>query len=187
MAKVFKMRTVKGLAQSTLDNLRDRRKEMKLKLSKTSISLLNTFLRQPYLINVAMQQSGLVTQQGAPKHYQAPSTDVALKVLSIKKNWLEKKVMVSKSETEFAWSEETKEYPLAKAYVKILQEVVAYYAPIGMLVDWTEHYMGLKLALDGKDMADELEDTGDLLGADGSPEEPSAPATAKPDEAAAAN
>ena len=181
MGKVLKMR---GIAQSTLDNLKDRRKEMKLKLSKSSIYLLNVFLRQPYSINPSMQQAGLTTPQGAPKHYQAPTHDAAVKLLSIRKNWLEKKVMTSKSATEFTWAEETKEYPLAKAYVKILQDVVAYYAPVGMLVDWTESYMDLKLALEGKELTDELEETGDLVGADGGTES-AVPATAKPDEAVA--
>lgn len=163
MSKIVKMR---GLAQSTLDRLRDRRTEVKLRLSSKAIGLLNSLLREPIRLSAACQQAGLISGPGAANHYKASSPDQATKIYSLRKNWLEAKVMTKKGDS-FEWSEETKEYPLAKAYVKLLQEILQHYQPVGMLIEYAEIYLDLKYALEGKELSAELEESGDIAGADG--------------------
>ena len=126
---------------------------MRFKLSKDAVWLLTRMIKSP--MQLPLTQANMVHQSGMPRQFTSPDRKHAKKVELLQK-WLEDKVLEAVTEDKEkpenrAWRPKDFEGSLTQTYIEILQEIVKFYEPIGMLAENVKVYGELADALDGKE------------------------------------
>ena len=151
MAKILKLDST----QRVLDNLRERKRQMKLKLTTDASVILNAFLRQPNQLPFA----DLANRNFKP--YAAGDYTGQMQVASLQK-WFEDKVLISVGKDKFKLPEEIVDVTLKNTYVTRLKEIHKHYEEMGKLATMCKPYIELGAALEGKtiELDDPSEDNG---------------------------
>lgn len=140
-----------GLGKILQGRFRERREKMQLKLKGSHVYFLNAVLRDTRLLPLG--EAGLAQQNGTPMPFKSKDIKDAKRVTALAK-WVKSMLLEKegdKKQLGFPELEADIETSLTKSYIEFLKEIVQYYEKVGMLVQWTETYVGLVSALEGKD------------------------------------
>lgn len=136
-----------SLAKKTLQLFKQRREDVKLKLSKDAVGILNFMLREPHRLGLA--RAGMVQSNGMPQEFKSPDIKHAKKIATLRK-WLVEVVCEPSKDKKGEILFRDFEGSLQQSYCDVMMDVINFYQPVGMLVDYSELYSELYDAFSGK-------------------------------------
>lgn len=136
-----------GLAKKTLHLFKNRRGDVKIKLSKDAVGILNYMLREPMRLGLA--RAGMMQGNGMPKEFQCADIRHAKKIATLRK-WMAEIVLIPNKEKANELLFRDFEGYLQQSLCETVMDVVNFYQPVGMLVDYTEIYAEISDVFQGK-------------------------------------